>query len=109
MIRGGSWGDVARFVRAAYRYRHEPSYRDDYLGFRCAEFRAPGPVGQEEQEAERARERGGVGAEHPETATKRAERAGSISMRPECDGVSVRDACAGAGELGRRARSCSAR
>ena len=39
VIRGGSWDDVARYVRAAYRYRYEPSHRDSDLGFRCAEFR----------------------------------------------------------------------
>ena len=66
MIRGGSWCNDARYVRAAYRYRGEPSYRDSYLGFRCAEFRTPGPVGRKEKQgAERAGERGGVGAEHP--------------------------------------------
>jgi formylglycine-generating enzyme required for sulfatase activity len=40
VIRGGSWDSVARDVRAAFRYLVEPSYRDDFLGFRCAEFRA---------------------------------------------------------------------
>ena len=54
----------ARRVRTASRNRLEPSNRLDFLGFRCAEFRAPGPVGRN-QEAERAGERGGVGAEHP--------------------------------------------
>ena len=39
VIRGGSWVDDAQDVRAAYRYHDEPSYRDDDLGFRCAEFR----------------------------------------------------------------------
>ena len=39
VIRGGSWYDVARVVRTAYRNRLEPSYRSDALGFRCAEFR----------------------------------------------------------------------
>ena len=66
VIRGGSWSDDARVVRTAYRYHYEPSYRDSYLGFRCAEFRTPGPVGRKEKQgAERAGERGGVGAEHP--------------------------------------------
>ena len=57
----------ARDVRAAYRsHGYEPSDRDDDLGFRCAEFRTPGPVGRKEKQgAERAGERGGVGAEHP--------------------------------------------
>src|SRR5208337_3266628 len=66
VFRGGSWGDDALYVRAAYRRHRGPSSRYNYLGFRCAEFRTPGPVGRKEkQEAERAGERGGVGAEHP--------------------------------------------
>jgi len=39
VIRGGSWGNDAQGVRAAYRYPYRPSGRDRYLGFRCAEFR----------------------------------------------------------------------
>ena len=35
VIRGGSWYDFARSVRAAYRYRSDPANRLDYLGFRC--------------------------------------------------------------------------
>ena len=66
VIRGGSWSGVARDVRAAYRIRYGPSSRFRTLGFRCAEFRTPGPVGRKEKQgAERAGERGGVGAEHP--------------------------------------------
>ena len=66
MFRGGSWLNDARYVRAAYRNHYEPSYRSGHLGFRCAEFRTPGPVGRKEKQgAERAGERGGVGAEHP--------------------------------------------
>jgi len=34
--RGGSWGSPARDLRAAYRLRDEPAYRDDHLGARCA-------------------------------------------------------------------------
>jgi formylglycine-generating enzyme required for sulfatase activity len=66
VIRGGSWYDVAQLVRAAYRVRYEPSYLRFNLGFRCADFRAPGPVGRrEEQGAEQARERGGGRAAQP--------------------------------------------
>ncbi|MDR3638325.1 MAG: formylglycine-generating enzyme family protein [Isosphaeraceae bacterium] len=62
VIRGGSWVDDARVVRAACRDLNEPTLRVHNLGFRCAEFRAPGPAGQE-REAERVRERGaGCGA-----------------------------------------------
>ena len=39
VIRGGSWSDDARYVRAAYRDHNEPSVRNSDLGFRCAEFR----------------------------------------------------------------------
>ena len=34
VIRGGYWGNLARFCRAASRYWHEPGYRNDYIGFR---------------------------------------------------------------------------
>ena len=40
VIRGGSWGDVPRLVRAACRDDYEPSLRNGTLGFRCAEFRS---------------------------------------------------------------------
>jgi len=66
VIRGGSWIVRALYVRAASRSLFGPSLRLYYLGFRCAEFRTPGPVGRKEKQgAERAGERGGVGAEHP--------------------------------------------
>ena len=39
VVRGGSWGDDARLVRAAFRVHDVPSFRYRYLGFRCAEFR----------------------------------------------------------------------
>ncbi len=39
VVRGGSWLTLARLVRAAYRYRPVPPFRDADLGFRCAEFR----------------------------------------------------------------------
>ncbi|MEE8525992.1 MAG: SUMF1/EgtB/PvdO family nonheme iron enzyme, partial [Thermoanaerobaculia bacterium] len=42
VIRGGSWISVARDVRAAYRDRYDPGYRDDGLGFRLAR----GPEGE---------------------------------------------------------------
>jgi formylglycine-generating enzyme required for sulfatase activity len=40
VIRGGSWHEGARSVRAASRYHGGPSVRGLGLGFRCAEFRA---------------------------------------------------------------------
>ncbi|MCB9759501.1 MAG: formylglycine-generating enzyme family protein [Alphaproteobacteria bacterium] len=42
VFRGGSWFNVARRVRAAFRYAYHPSVRDDYLGFRLARGPAPG-------------------------------------------------------------------
>jgi formylglycine-generating enzyme required for sulfatase activity len=36
VIRGGSWCNVARVVRSAYRFSNDPTDRDDRLGFRCA-------------------------------------------------------------------------
>ena len=39
VVWGGSWFQDARVVHAAHRLRHEPSLRDNNLGFRCAEFR----------------------------------------------------------------------
>ncbi len=35
VVRGGSWGNYERGVRAADRDRLVPDYRADYLGFRC--------------------------------------------------------------------------
>src|SRR5208282_3873042 len=57
VFRGGSWGDDALYVRAAYRRHRGPSSRYNYLGFRCAEFSGPGPVGWVERAASRS-ERG---------------------------------------------------
>jgi formylglycine-generating enzyme required for sulfatase activity len=34
-LRGGSWGDVARWSRASYRVRLQPDYRLNLPGFRC--------------------------------------------------------------------------
>ena len=37
VIRGGSWDYVvASYLRAAFRNRVEPTYRGDFVGFRCA-------------------------------------------------------------------------
>jgi formylglycine-generating enzyme required for sulfatase activity len=36
VIRGGSWFDLARSCRCAYRFRYRPGLRNDDLGFRCA-------------------------------------------------------------------------
>ena len=66
MIRGGSWIDTAPDVRAAYRDPGEPSYRNDYLGFRCAEFRQGVVSG-----ARRRRVRSNPGDRDPTSAAAR--------------------------------------
>lgn len=40
VLRGGSWYDVARNVRSAFRYRSVPSVRVGLIGFRCARVQA---------------------------------------------------------------------
>ncbi|MDM8548256.1 formylglycine-generating enzyme family protein [Candidatus Venteria ishoeyi] len=48
VIRGGSWNDDARGVRAAYRYGGSPGYRAGYQGFRCARVQGePGQAGKQ--------------------------------------------------------------
>jgi formylglycine-generating enzyme required for sulfatase activity len=36
VVRGGSWGDVSRYLRSSLRNRLEPAVRDVNIGFRCA-------------------------------------------------------------------------
>jgi formylglycine-generating enzyme required for sulfatase activity len=36
VLRGGSWGDVWRYVRIASRYYYNPAGYNSYIGFRCA-------------------------------------------------------------------------
>jgi formylglycine-generating enzyme required for sulfatase activity len=36
MVRGGGWDGQARFCRSAFRNRHRPAERYDWLGFRVA-------------------------------------------------------------------------
>jgi len=36
VVRGGSWNNDARLVRAAFRFRYVAALRSDFLGFRCA-------------------------------------------------------------------------
>ncbi len=43
VVRGGSWDDDSRSLRAAYRFRGRPGYRLDFLGFRVCVLREPGP------------------------------------------------------------------
>jgi len=50
VVRGGSWDDHARFVRAACRLACAPGLRDSALGLRLARGQGPaGPVGPESE------------------------------------------------------------
>jgi formylglycine-generating enzyme required for sulfatase activity len=42
VVRGGSWGDDARNVRAACRNRLDPASRGNYVGFRCVRVQSAG-------------------------------------------------------------------
>ena len=109
VLRGGSWGFDALLGACARRRRPlGPSYRYRDLGFRCAEFRTPGPVGRKEKQgAERAGERGGVGAEHPGDRDT-ASGAGWINLARARNGRRVvRDADAGGGVSSDVSKSCS--
>ncbi|MFO1424065.1 MAG: formylglycine-generating enzyme family protein [Candidatus Competibacteraceae bacterium] len=46
VLRGGSWDDSARSVRAACRGVVPPVDRDDFIGFRCARVRVASPASQ---------------------------------------------------------------
>ena len=78
-VPGPPWDDDAPLVRTAYRDGIEPSDRDHYLGFRCAEFRQ-GVVSGARQGSE------AEGAEQPGDRDPT-----SAAARPrEDDGLSVR-------------------
>ncbi len=47
VVRGGSWFNVARYCRCAFRSRRAPADRFDDLGFRCARVQVREPGGQE--------------------------------------------------------------
>ena len=55
VLRGGSWGDDARGVRAAYRFGSDPAYRRGSIGFRCARVQVPGEAGGAERRAGRSK------------------------------------------------------
>jgi formylglycine-generating enzyme required for sulfatase activity len=50
VLRGGSWGNGARFVRSAFRGARDPAFRGDSIGFRCARVqrakKAEAPAGR---------------------------------------------------------------
>jgi formylglycine-generating enzyme required for sulfatase activity len=73
VVRGGSWGDDARNVRAASRYRNDPTGRDGGLGFRCARV-------QSDSERERRAVRSGPSERSEPAATSGPERAGLASL-----------------------------
>ena len=100
VIRGGSWSDFARYVRAAYRYGYVPANRSADLGFRCARVQAASQAGGAAQVAapadparrpgaERGRPQGPtsdttllrVGASAPVPLP----RAGGLLIRTDCD------------------------
>jgi formylglycine-generating enzyme required for sulfatase activity len=58
VVRGGSWSNSARLVRAAYRIRYDPADRDSLLGFRCARVQSGGDGAAEAAPADRARRPG---------------------------------------------------
>ena len=41
VLRGGSWGNYPRYLRAAYRGRYTTGNRDNYIGFRVARTLTP--------------------------------------------------------------------
>ena len=49
VVRGGSWNNNARIVRAAYRNQNEPDNRNNNLGFRCLRIHARAAVLLSEQ------------------------------------------------------------
>ncbi len=61
VIRGGSWGYSARYVRAAYRLGVPPGYRDSILGFRCSSSGSEPGRGDEEPERSGRSRRGAGG------------------------------------------------
>ncbi|MBV8095821.1 MAG: formylglycine-generating enzyme family protein, partial [Acetobacteraceae bacterium] len=81
VIRGGSWGEDARFVRAACRNRSDPEDRGDYLGFRCARVQGEsGAVAERRAGRSKQRERSApalpdqqrvLGKDHPDTLRTR--------------------------------------
>ena len=60
-LRGGSWNDVARYVRSAYRIAYDRDYRLNYFGFRCAPSSAVSPASK----PARSKRAGGAGKPGP--------------------------------------------
>ena len=92
VLRGGSWGDSAGFVRAASRNVAHPSLRFAYYGFRLSRGHGPsrrpgGPIGQQEVEArgraepERSGPQAGTGVSGRTQARKLASSLDHLSAR----------------------------
>ena len=71
VIRGGGWGNRARYVRAAFRSAYDPGYRSSSLGFRCVEVQS-GAEPLEPESSERA-----------ERGAEPARGGGAVSIRIE--------------------------
>ena len=46
VVRAAAWRHNPWSMRTAYRLLDSPSHRGKLLGFRCAEYKAPGPAGR---------------------------------------------------------------
>ena len=44
VCRGGSWASDARILRASFRNWYVPTYRQGFLGLRCASMAYPAPL-----------------------------------------------------------------
>ena len=77
VLRGGSWNNDARNVRAAYRNQNDPANRDNNVGFRCA--RAPEWTGVSAREQAHVH---GVAADPAFTETGGGRRVGRVAGGP---------------------------
>jgi formylglycine-generating enzyme required for sulfatase activity len=77
VLRGGSWLDDARGVRAAYRSDGGPADRDGDIGFRCARVQSDSVVSETERRAGRSKRR-----ERSDHAATTSPKRGGPSDRP---------------------------
>jgi formylglycine-generating enzyme required for sulfatase activity len=57
VVRGGSWINIARLVRAAFRNGYDPAFGYDLLGFRCARVQCDSVASETERRAGRSKRR----------------------------------------------------
>jgi formylglycine-generating enzyme required for sulfatase activity len=78
VLRGGSWFNGARYVRAAYRSAYRPDDRLDFIGFRCARVRGePGqPAGKSDAPGAGAAPSGAPGRQGGGSQSERPARGG---------------------------------